>query len=299
MTPLKKVPYAVFILLFFQFLFFFTVLLGNQSVRQNTIDYYFDSGLHRIEFPMYYRFLQKHMSNNIYYSRLENISSGSLNSLELYWLIFFDPFFQNELESGSMLKNSNEYHLWSKKRAAYAEYIQSDHLLNTTFNSAEPKPANILFSLFSTENIIQFWINVIFLIIVGMLLQTKIGTLLIIESYLLGGILMISSYCLLAPFSLIPVAGSNGGIASMIGLMTGVLFDRKTLSFTSALSVIIILVWIIVQYFLYSFLKINTINVMTQIPALVGGAVIGIYLRGFNANNGAPELQEEKQKDQA
>ena len=198
-----------------------------------------------------------------------------------------------------MLKNSNEYHLWSKKRAAYAEYIQSDHLLNTTFNSAEPKPANILFSLFSTENIIQFWINVIFLIIVGMLLQTKIGTLLIIESYLLGGILMISSYCLLAPFSLIPVAGSNGGIASMIGLMTGVLFDRKTLSFTSALSVIIILVWIIVQYFLYSFLKINTINVMTQIPALVGGAVIGIYLRGFNANNGTPELQEEKQKDQA
>ena len=94
MTPLKKVPYAVFILLFFQFLFFFTVLLGNQSVRQNTIDYYFDSGLHRIEFPMYYRFLQKHMSNNIYYSRLENISSGSLNSLELYWLIFFDPFFK-------------------------------------------------------------------------------------------------------------------------------------------------------------------------------------------------------------
>lgn len=281
----KKIPYGLGVLFLFQFLFFFTVLLGNQNAREEAINYYFDSGLYRMEFPTYTRFLQKYMANNVYFKKIENITSESLNSTQIYWLIFFDPFFQQELESGNMLKKSSFYNDWYKKREEYKDLLGKDHLLTTMFNSYQPKPINILFSLFSTENYLQFIVNCIFLLIVGLFLENKIGAILVLESFLLGGVLMLSSYCLLAPYSLIPLAASNGGVASLIGLMACLFFSRREMTFSSIVALIILPAWILVQYTLYLLLDINLINVVTQIPAILGGGVIGIYLQRVTLNN--------------
>lgn len=299
MKFIKKFRYGLGILLLFQFLFFFTVFLGNQSARQEAINYYFDSGLYRIEFPIYTRFLQKYLTNNVYFKRLENISSENVDNKQIYWLIFFDPFFQNELKSGDMLKKSTFYNDWLKKREQYKNLLNNDHLLTKMFNSYEPKLINVLFSFFSTENYFQFFINCGFLLIVGFFLEAKVSSLLFLESFFLGGVLMLSSYCLLAPYCLIPLAASNGGVASLVGFMISFLFSRQVITFSSIAAFIILPAWILVQYVLFLLLDINLINVVSQIPSILGGMIIGFYLKRITLNSGERELLVKTPKDLA
>lgn len=288
MQAIKKLPYGLGILLFFQFLFFFTVLLGHQNARQEAANYYFDSGLYQIEFPTYVRFLQKYMSNNSYFKRLENINSENLIATQVYWLIFFDPFFQNELKTGDMLKKSSFYNDWFKKREVYNDLLKKDNLFSITFNSYKPEPSNILFSLFATGNHFQFLVNCIFLLITGIFLERKAGSLLLIESFLVGGIVMLAFYCLLAPYCLIPLTGSNGGVASLVGLTTSLLFSWREITFSSILALVILPIWILTQYTLFLLFDINFINVVTQIPAILGGMLIGFYVRQVTSNNDVP-----------
>lgn len=284
----KKLPFGLGILVIIQILFFFTVQFDNYRYRQIAIDFYFDAGLNKTEFPLYIRFLQKYMANDVFYQRLETISSGNMPNIELYWLIRFDPFFQNELETTAMPENTLHYVNWQQKRSEYKRLLKKDIVQSYAFSSAKPLLTGVLVSLFSTENYIQFIVNTLFLIIVGLLLEARIGAFWLMGSYVLGGLLMMSFYCLIAPFSLIPIAATNGGIVGLLGLLTILYgakkekinyYNGKKVTSVYVACFIFLPFWFVVQYALYYLGMINTINIVSQASALIGGGLIGFYLK--------------------
>lgn len=285
----KKLPIGLGILVIVQLLFFFTVQLDNYRYRQMAINYYFDTGLNKTEFPLYIRYLYKNMANNVFYQRLETISSGNVQNIELYWLIRYDPFFQTSLTTDAMPDNTLYYVNWQQKRQEYQRLLNKDIVQTYAFSSAKPSVVKIFVSLFSTENYIQFIVNTLFLIIGGLLLEAKIGAFWLIGGYVLGGVMMISLYCFLAPFSLIPVAATNGGVIFLLGLLTTLYGARKEKiyyyngkRFTSVYVACFAFLpfWLVVEYALFYLGMINTTNIASQLSPLIGGALLGFYLKG-------------------
>lgn len=289
----RKLPYGVGVLVIIQILFFFTVQFDNYRYRQMAIDFYFDAGLSKTEFPLYTRYLQKNMSNDVFYRRLETISSGNMPNIELYWLIRFDPFFQNSLDTNAMPENTMYYVNWQQKRSEYKRLLNKDIVQTFSFTSARASLTGVLVSLFSTENYVQFIVNTMFLIIVGLLLEARIRMIWLLGSYLLGGILMISCYCLIAPISLIPVAATNGGVMGLLGLLTVLYglnkekinyYNGKTMSSVYVATFIFLPFWLVVQYALFYLGMINSINLVTQCFSLIGGGMIGLNLKKYIGN---------------
>lgn len=286
----RKLPYGVGILVIIQILFFFTVQFDNYRYRQMAIDFYFDAGLSKTEFPLYTRYLQKYMANDIFYNRLEIISSGNMPNIELYWLIRYDPFFQHSLDTNAMPENTLYYVNWQQKRSEYKRLLNKDIVQSFSFTSAKASVTGVLVSLFSTENTIQFIVNTMFLIIVGLLLETRIRMIWLLGSYMLGGILMISCYCLIAPISLVPVAATNGGIMGLLGLLTILYglkkekinyYNGKTMSSVYVATFIFLPFWLVVQYALFYLGMINSVNLVTQCFSLIGGGLIGLNLKKY------------------
>lgn len=287
-----RLPYGLILLLSFQILFFFTIGLNNQQVRQAAVDYYFDSGLYRIEFPFYVSFLQKYIGNDEYYQRLETINSGNVTNIEMYWMQIMDPFFQNEIDRElsnlSSSENRPQYQHWKEKRGKYLQFFEKDLFISSSFRSASPRPIDFVVSIFSTGNFQQFFVCLLFLIIMGLLLEGKIGSLLLTEAYFLGGTLMISFYCLLAPYSLMPIYGGNGGVSCLLGILSALYgmqkekinyYNGKGFSSVYVACFVFMPFWITVEYALYYLGYIDLVNIICQIPAILGGMIIGLYLR--------------------
>lgn len=284
----QKLPWGTALLILLQLLFFFTVQLDNNRYRQTAIDYYFDSHLYQTEFPLYIRYLQKYMANDVFYQRLENISSGSMSNIEMYWLIHYDPFFQNILDTKAMPENTLYYVNWEQKRNAYKQLIKKDIVQTYSFKSINPEFLGVIVSLFSTENYIQFIVNILFLVILGLLLEATIGIRWLMVGYFVGGLLMISFYCLVAPISLIPISANSGAIMSLLGLLTVLYgakkekiyyYNGKNISSVYVACFIFLPFWMVIQYALYSERMISAINIYTQLAPLLGGMLIGLYLR--------------------
>lgn len=257
--------------------------------RNKATSYYFKSELDKVEFPLYVRYLQRHLAVNSTYNRYMEISEGLISSQELYWMQRYDPLFQECLNSNQCLPDNSLYYIkWQERRREYLRLLKKDSAENLAFKSSSPSFSTGAASLFMNADLLQFIVNFSFLVIIGILLESILGMAGTIITYLLCGSLTLSTYCWLMPFSSMPILCAGGAVAGLVALAAflnagsplrfnyynGRFF--KSIDFPSPL---LIPIWVIAQLGLLALGSLNTINFITQAGGLLGGMMMGLILK--------------------
>src|SRR5207253_3088750 len=99
--------------------------------------------------PIYDQFVRKHINNEQYFQIYENMSSGKLSRIQIYWLARLDPRFQQCLNSDQCIKPTTlKFLAWEDKRR---EYLRIKDKISTDafgFVTASPHILNAVTSLF-------------------------------------------------------------------------------------------------------------------------------------------------------
>lgn len=279
---------------------------NDVSNRSKAIDYYFNSKLDKIEFPLYVRYLQRHLAINNSYNRYIEISEGLIPTQELYWMQRYDPLFQNCLNSNQCLPDNSLYYIkWQEYRREYLRLLKKDTAEALAFKSSSPTLVSGIASFFMNADMLQFIVNLFFLVIVGILLESIIGTCSLLIAYFLCGCLTLSTYCLLMPYSSIPILCGGGAVGGVVAIAAFLNSNSPLqLNFFSGKhyknipSQLLIPIWIILQFVLLGLGSINATNLIPQAGSLLGGAMIGLALRRtyFAAKQVEPIIFNEKKR---
>lgn len=282
-------PLGLFILVGINLLAFAFLEYNDIVYRNKATAYYFKSDLDKIEFPIYVRYLQRHLAINSSYNRFIQITEGMVSNQELYWMQRYDPLFQKCLDTNQCLPDNSLYYIkWQERRREYLRLLKKDSAETYTFKSSSPSFTTGIASLFMNADYVQFAINLIFLVTVGVLLESILGFSGIIFGYLLCGAFTLSAYCLLMPFCSMPILCSGGAIGGLVAIATFInggaslrlnYFNGRHLSYYHVNGHLLIPIWIIAQLGLLMIGSLNTINLIPQLGGLIGGAIIGLILR--------------------
>ncbi len=195
----KYLPLGLCLLVAIQLLGFALFEYNDISYRQKATEYYFKSDLHKIEFPIYIHYLQRHLANNSSYSRFIEIADGLVSNQELYWMQRYDPAFQECLHNNECLPDNSLYAVkWQELRREYLRLLKKDSAVSFAFTSATPSIITAVASMFMNSDVMQLLANVLFLVIMGIMLESLLGTAYLLISYLVCGMGALAFYCLLA-----------------------------------------------------------------------------------------------------
>ncbi len=312
--PLKRkigqgfFPFGLLLLTVTFLLVFFTIQFQDNKHRNEAIQYYFQNNLDKVEFPLYVKFMRKHMRNDFYYNQLENVANGKISEIEMYWMQRSDPFFQTCLNTDQCLSPSTLTYLnWQEKRREYLHMLDKISFHKYGFKPGNPTADSIITNLFINPDLYQFIINLLVLIAIGVLVEEKIGLVGLLLSYCLCGSAMVSIYCLLNPFSLVPVAGESGGVAGLLGMMLVfsrfskvnlLYFNLREVCRVTINSGYVLLFWILSQSVLVYFTAFALIDFAAQTVAFLVGVLLALMIQQWASKPSAKKLNyEDRQTD--
>jgi membrane associated rhomboid family serine protease len=280
-------PYGLLLLVLTTFFVFVTLQFQDIKSDNDAIKFYFQSELDKSEFPLYVRFLRKHMKNEYYYHSLEEITEGKVSKIQMYWMIRTDPYFQTCLNNDvCFAPNSLAYLKWQEKRREYLRILDNNGFEQYGFNNAKPSIVNLITCAFVQASIFQFVINLLFLIFIGTLVESKLTALGLIWVYFICASMMVSSYMFLAPFSSIPLSAASGGIAGLIGTLpilyglkkVRLFYYMKQVRFIEIYGIGILPLWILGQIALLQFTPLDSVELISQMVAMISGMMFSFII---------------------
>ncbi len=191
--PLHKKPTAanfpvVTLLLVLANLFVFLFLqAGDAGVQQRAFDYWRSSGLDRIEVPLYAAHLEAR--GEIELAAALAATDESERSALVFPAIQGDPQFVPSIERRTALPSSDpSYASWSERRdeldRQWRSAFTSRYLLE--FDSFDPK--RLFASMFLHADLSHLIGNMLFLVLLGLLVEGAVGHGAFLALYLLGGL---------------------------------------------------------------------------------------------------------------
>ena len=157
---------------------------GDSAIERRAVEYYYQSDLVEIEFPAYLAWLRGHGGDP---QKIE-LAESAPTAIQLR-LIESDDAFMAALHADRIIEPSNpDYAGWHEKR------LEFDRIIDSTFTSSHDlryshfEPGRILWSMFMHGSLIHLLGNMIFLAILGMLVEGALGPRWFLALYLAGGI---------------------------------------------------------------------------------------------------------------
>jgi membrane associated rhomboid family serine protease len=198
------------------------------------------------------------------------------------------------------------YSEWKPLREDY-EYKRSKITsLNYGFIPAEHRPVTFITHMFMHGGLGHLFGNMVFLWLVGCLLEMGGGRIFYSVSYLLAGLGSVLAFWLAYPGSPLPLVGASGAISGMMGAFTVLYCRRKVKIFYSmgfyfnyleTRAIYLLPIWIGMEVWQLIFGGMSNVAYMAHIGGLVSGAFIGFFnlkvLKSFNADVIEPEPEDE------
>jgi membrane associated rhomboid family serine protease len=157
---------------------------GDAAIERRAVDYYFQSDLVEIEFPAYLAWLREHGGD----AHKIEFAQSAPTAIQLS-LIESDEAFMAALHADRVITPANpDYAGWHEKR------VEFDRILDSTFSSSHAirfshvEPGRMLWAMFMHGGIDHILGNMIFLAILGMLVEGALGPWWFLGLYFVGGI---------------------------------------------------------------------------------------------------------------
>ncbi len=244
-------------------------------------NFYVDSGLAEIEVPAYIAYLEK--TKNIHFS-----SKPDEKHLSAYHHKIENDFhFLIKLRQNEIITPQHpQCQEWKELRRQYEEKLSKSVTISYGFRPAYKEQRTWITYMFLHGGFSHLLGNMVFLWLVGCMLEMGVGCLFCATAYLITGVSAVFLFWLFNMQSTIPLVGASGAIAGYMGALT-VIFGKSRVRIFYSLgfyfnyiripAILLLPLWIgneLIQMYLGD--KSN-IAYMAHVGGLVGGAVFGLF----------------------
>ena len=286
----RNPPIVTLAVILINCLVWFVCQAGDTRQQDRVSELYFTSGLAEIEISRYIAYRE---------GRLEELAEGGevdeqfdQQTLFRYYLeMQRDDRFLKKLENDEIITPSDPlYAEWKELRSAYISERSELTSFKHGFIPAKkslPTSLTYMFLHGSTGHLVG---NMIFLWIVGCMLEMGLGRLRYSLLYLFGGLFAVWVYWLVYMNSTLPLVGASGAIAGLMGAFA-VLFGKKRVKIFYSLgfyfnyitipAIILLPLWMGNEFFQLFFGGAAHVAYAAHIGGLVGGALFGLICLKF------------------
>jgi len=299
----KNPPVVTIGLIVMNCLVFFYFQLDDNLKYFQAHEHYFRSGLADIEVSAY-----------VEYKTSEKISADQIQDYfqdktlaQYYRDMESDAAFQEKLEAERIITRSHPiYEKWKRARVKNQALLEEVTFLQYGFRPARAKIVTAFTYMFLHGGFAHLFGNMIFLWLVGCMLEMGCGRLFCIAAYLVTGLFSVLLFWIVYMDSMVPLVGASGSIAGFMGAFTTV-YGRKKIKVFYSLgfyfnyirfpAIILFPIWIGNEFFQLFSGEQSNVAYVAHIGGLISGALIGyLDLKYFKFHDA--EAFAEKPKDE-
>ena len=299
-------PPLITLLLILVNCFVFFAWQGNESqFYEQAQEYYYESSLAEIEQDAYFKYLittdqQKHLSY------LENLDRDAPESrFIIQHAMQSDDAFYRKLTIDEIITPQKKiYGQWKPLRQEFDRILGQSPTYSYGYKPAESRFLTTLTYMFLHGGLMHLVGNMVFLWLVGCMIEMGCNRIMYLSTYLLPGIIASHFFVLIHPDSSIPLVGASGAIAGLMGFYT-ILFGRKKVGvfislgfyFTNTRLPAIVLLPFWIGNELYQLYLGGPSNVayIAHLGGLLSGAMAGMVQKKFLG--GVREVVTEEEKE--
>lgn len=289
----RNPPYITIAIILLNTLIFFGFESGDSNRYAQAMEYYFESGLARIEVEKYMEYTSP-MRGEEGESSSQHAGNKDLSEEELmvyYYKMMEDDTFIIQLRSDQIVTPDDAgYSEWKKLREEYERLLSGVVFIKYGFTPAFVNIPSIIIHMFLHANFMHLLGNMIFLWLVGCVLELGSGRKIYIAIYFLGGLCSAGLFYLIYMNSTVPCIGASGAISGLMGAYTVLYGKRKIKVFYSlgfyfnyakVPAIILLPVWVGNELLQLFFGGESNIAYVAHIGGLLSGAGLGYLERRF------------------
>jgi membrane associated rhomboid family serine protease len=262
---------------------FFGFQYDDGRAQQEALTFYVESGLAQLELQAYLRYKNRLSSDPQAEPDLDPGNGEHFHQLvDKMWQ---DEKFQQELAAGHLIRPQAEgYEKWRTLRTEYEDKLARDVSFRFGFIPQRHHALNMLTHMFLHGSVGHLLGNMVFLWLVGCMLELGCGGGLFLALYLIGGVMAVSFFWLLNLSSQIPLIGASGAISALMGAFA-VLFGKKKVkvflslgfyfNYLSVPALILLPVWLGKEAFMHFFSDLRQVAYAAHFGGIAGGALLG------------------------
>jgi membrane associated rhomboid family serine protease len=270
-------------------LVFFLFQSGETQKHFEVSEYYFSSGLARIEVPRYIAYREGRLQE-FNDSIDDNFTEDTL--VRYYLIMERDSSFLEKLDNDKIITTENpQYTVWKPLRSEYEEKRSQIVSFKYGFRPAHKSVLTGFTYMFLHGSFGHLLGNMVFLWIVGCMLEMGLGRIKYFGLYIIGGIIAVCGYWLVYMDSTMPLVGASGSIAGLMGAYA-VLFNKKRVKIFYSLgfyfnylripAIILLPIWVGNEFYQLFFGGDSHVAYAAHLGGLVGGAVFGFICMKFS-----------------
>ncbi|MFP4614909.1 MAG: rhomboid family intramembrane serine protease [Thiohalorhabdus sp.] len=267
---------------------FFLLQHDDHRHSRASEELYLGSPLPEIELPRYADFLEERGRYGRAREVREAVEEGPEARAWALWELQGDGRFLEGLHGGEVVAPEDPVHdEWRRARAAFEERLEAVASQRWGFKPAQPAPEDALAHMFLHGGTGHLVGNMVFLVLVGYVVEAVVGGLLFFGVYLLGGLLATGAFAAVYSHSAVPLVGASGAISGLMGAYV-VLFGRRRIPFFYSLgfyfdfarapAVLLLPVWVALEAYQLLFGGVSQVAYVAHIGGLVGGGLLGAGL---------------------
>ena len=281
----KNLPVMTIGIILTNCLVFFFFQTGDYGRYEKAMTYYFDSGLAKIEIRQYLQYVEESQSpaGNIFQPEPKKMKRKRI--IHLHTTMEKDPVFMKKLLNDEIIMPDDAvYGEWRPLRSGYNRLKSKVIFIHYGFRPAYKNVATCFTYMFLHGGFMHLLGNMIFLWLVGCILELWCGRFFFIGMYFLTGILSAGLFTLMYPNSTAPLIGASGAISGLIGAFT-VAYGRKKIrifyslgfyfNYAKVPAIILLPVWIGNELFMLFFGGVSQVAYVAHIGGLLSGALLG------------------------
>lgn len=303
----KRPPIVTIALVIINVLVFSFWQAGDDARYQTAIHQYLHSSLPKIEFPRYESFLHQHQRNADAADIAEMRRHPDAGPAILWQLQHDAPFLRAMAHGKIVKKNEAVYARWQKDRQAFETKFNAIVDESHTFKPAFPELSDAFTAMFLHGGIMHLVGNMVFLLIVGLVVERLIGSGLYLVAYLSGGLISLAFFVAGNSDSAVPLLGASGAISAIMGMYAALFGTRKIPFFYSlgfyfdtirAPAWILLLAWLGKEAYALLTDDASHVAYLAHFGGLLGGGVMGYLATRLRLIDPA-DLEIEGEQEQA
>lgn len=286
----ENLPYFTIAIILINCLVYFVFQAGNVENTLRAEQYYQSSGLAGIETPLYLKFLKERGEKPAAALSSKNKDADERCRILHGW-IENDAVFLDRLKRGEGFGGDAAlFRKWKQLRAGYESRRAQVVSYQYGLKPSRPSAVTYVSYMFLHGSFSHLLGNMIFLWIMGCLIEAGCGRAVFLLEYLLGGVLAAGLYCLVYAHSPVPLVGASGAIAGLMGIFT-VLYGRRRIRIFYSLgiyfntvtipAIVVLPLWIGNELFQLVFGGAGQVAYMAHVGGLISGALMGMANRSL------------------
>ncbi|MEF8792563.1 rhomboid family intramembrane serine protease [Thiohalorhabdus sp.] len=269
---------------------FFGLQRDDDRLYQEAEAYYLESPLPDLEFPAYIAHLEERgRAARARALRRALAQESDKAAARVLASMRGNGRFMERLRAGGVITPGHPaFAEWRQARASFQRRMNRVTSQRLGFIPARPQALDVLAHMFLHGSAGHLVGNMVFLVLVGYVVEAVIGRLFYLGVYLLGGLMAASTFAAVYSHSSAPLVGASGAIAALMGTYV-LLFELRripffyTLGFYSgfvrAPAAVMLPVWLGLEAYHLLSGGVSDVAYVAHMGGLAGGALLGLGLR--------------------